>query len=218
MPFSVTKIRRLASLFPDDSRKMLHAHLARLSALYEDMRIELHGASEENLHALDAETSESYRRNYFHRRSIATLLEFAEAFRLIDGDADFQSIKTEFEPNDARQWQRALAYFARQETMFGNVRNDVGGHFGVKAAKWAVENFDTQVGMLEYWTDQQVRGGFRLKFAGEFIGAAMGRHLKGKTGPQQSNFLLKRCKFGYIHAGRAVEVIIRRYLWQRFGQ
>src|ERR1039458_1911084 len=91
----------LREIFGAGNKRQLHAKLARLCVLYEDLRVELFGIAEPSIPALDVldlerdnrfspERIGRYRRYYFVRRLIGTLVEFAEALRLISDDNDFQ--------------------------------------------------------------------------------------------------------------------------------
>jgi hypothetical protein len=97
--------------------------------LFEDLRIETYGIIDESFPSLDF-TSEAYRRNYFLRRSIATILEVAEELRLLDGLEDFERIKRMFDESSLKKWNKAVRFFRRYERFFELVRNDIGGHFG----------------------------------------------------------------------------------------
>lgn len=57
--------------------------LARVSVLFEDLRIEEYASRLDTLHDLDVVGS-GYRKIYFLRRSIATLWEFAGAIEMLD--------------------------------------------------------------------------------------------------------------------------------------
>ena len=88
-------MRELTKVFPSGHDEMLHAHILRLAVLYEDLRIELYGIAEDSMPKLDG-TDERYRKNYFLRRSIATLVEFAETVRILNECDEFQPIKDSF--------------------------------------------------------------------------------------------------------------------------
>ena len=116
----------------------MHAHMARLSVLYEDLRVELIGASEESIKVLEA-IGPAYRRNYFIRRSIATLLEFVEAVKMLNDNENFRLIKETFDDASKSEWDAATRYLRSQKEYLKKVRNDFGGHFGYKAGKYTVE-------------------------------------------------------------------------------
>jgi len=137
MPASVqVRVRQLKDIFGSASGSNFQPIIARLSALYEDLRIELFGIREESLSQLD-QLDVKYRRMYFLRKSIGTLWEFAEAVRHLENCSEFRLIASEFTPEIARRWERASAFFKRNERTLKLVRNDIGGHFGLEAARFA---------------------------------------------------------------------------------
>lgn len=120
--------------------------MARLCVLFEDLRIELTGL---DLLAQDAgedsasnrrfgRTGDQMRRIYFLRRSIGTCWEFAEALRLLDETDGFRPILANFEGPARARWDGSVQYFSLHERFWKNIRNDVGGHFGESAARFAV--------------------------------------------------------------------------------
>src|SRR5260370_21912695 len=127
--------KNLQRVFNDGS--LLQAHIARLCVLFEDLRIETYGIIEESLPSLDF-TDEAYRRNYFLRRSIATVFELAEELRLLDQLDDFKKIKSSFDKVSLRHWDKAVKFFGRYESYFRRIRNDIGGHFGLNAARYSL--------------------------------------------------------------------------------
>jgi hypothetical protein len=68
--------------------------LARLSVLYEDLRIETFAitSDEEEIKRLDG-LSARYRINYFLRRSIATLLEFEGALHKLSRTSEYKATR-----------------------------------------------------------------------------------------------------------------------------
>src|SRR5207245_1022653 len=109
---------------------LLDAHVARLCVLFEDLRIETYAIIEDSLPTLDF-TGEAYRRNYFLRRSIATVVEIAEEIRLLDQLDVFKRIKFSFDEAAFDKWNKAVRFFRRYEPFLELVRNDIGGHFGL---------------------------------------------------------------------------------------
>lgn len=99
---STTRFGTLSSIFESHSKDMLPAIVARLAVLYEDLRIELLAVSTLDIPVLDV-TDKEYRRNYFLRRSIATLWEFAEGFRQLNGCSEFSRIKLTFDAKSLSQ-------------------------------------------------------------------------------------------------------------------
>lgn len=211
-----TRRGRLSSVFPASHAKVMHQHMARLCVLFEDLRIEVLGMALEDLEALDHAGSR-IRRLYFQRRSVGTLVEFAEALRLLDGCSDFSDIKRSFDPQSLRVWSRAVDFFRKQERFMKKVRHDVGGHFGSPAARFAVENFGPfDAGSMQVSASGSGGGGVKFTFAGEIAATALFRHLRGCTPQRKVDHFLRICSVACRHAIRAVECIAGFYLWKRF--
>ncbi|MCI0419055.1 MAG: hypothetical protein L0312_07525 [Acidobacteria bacterium] len=130
--------KELQLLFPSWSNVALHANIVRLAVLYEDLRIELYAVAEDSLPKLDT-VDNRYRRNYFLRRSVGTLWEFAEALIMLDSCPDFQAVKEDFTSKALKDWKKSLSFFKRYEPFLKSIRNDcnclphptasVGGHW-----------------------------------------------------------------------------------------
>lgn len=154
----------------------LHATLAQIAVLYEDLRLELTGFEKQfpDLQAI----GENYRRNYFVRRSIATLLEFSVALKMLDENPDWQLVKERFGLEPTAMWAAAMKYFKENHSYLKKIRDDFGGHFGFKAAKWAVQNLSKDAhGSIEiYGKPTENKAGPKMHFASEFVSTAMCRH------------------------------------------
>ena len=136
---STTRWKKLTSIFPSRTGAT-DAWIARLCVLMEDLRIEWHCVSDDSI-STDTEVDPHVRRVYFLRRVVATLVEFAEALRLLENDPDFEcQVKSTFSERARSQWSDGIAFFKTEEKFLKDVRNDVGGHFGAAAAKYAVQN------------------------------------------------------------------------------
>jgi hypothetical protein len=207
-------MRELTKVFRSGPGEMVHAHVGRLAVLYEDLRIELHGIAEPSMPMLDG-TDERYRANYFLRRSIGTLVEFAETIRLLNTCDEFQPIKENLNKDIRPYWDKGVCFFQRHEGFFRNVRNDIGGHFGSVAATFAVRNVSPEaVGKLEVRADKTVR----LHFVGELVATATLRHLFGSTNEHKFQRLIRTAILGFRHATRCTHCVTVGYLWERFGR
>jgi hypothetical protein len=219
MPAStLMRVRQLNDVFGNISESNFEPILARLSVLYEDLRIELFGIVEESLSKLD-QLDAKYRRMYFLRKSIGNLWEFAEAVRHLEKCPEFKLIASEFTPEIARYWERASAFFKRNEDDLKSVRNDIGGHFGLEAARFASQhlNIDAVNGieMLEPYSE---RGRVFLRFSGEIVATAMLQHARGKNRDHKITRLVRLARIGYQHATRCAHCIVYCYLWEKFGR
>ena len=126
-PNSIIRYARLReALYLDDDQAMA-VQLARITVLYEDLRIELDSLrSFQNL----AGPNDEFRVMYFIRRSLATLHEFIEAITELGKQPHFQSVEATW-PEDARIRLKELRSELGSATQrVAILRNNVGGHFG----------------------------------------------------------------------------------------
>ena len=199
-------------------RTHLHAHLARLSVLYEDLRLELYAVSEPEVRFLDG-TGVNFRKQYFMRRAIGTTLEFAEAFRLLNEHVDFPHIRDQFTEEHRAIWQRCVEFFATHESQLQTIRNDIGGHFGYKAALYAVQHFSSHAdGSIKVRRDYRKRkGGVWYELAEEIAATAMGRQKRpGETSKEffaRTFQLLSEC---FEHAVQGTDLLTVVYTLDRF--
>lgn len=200
-----------------DSHNLLDAHIARLCVLFEDLRIETYGIVEESYPSLDF-AGEGYRRHYFLRRSIATIFEVAQELRLIDELEDFQRIKQKFDEASLKRWNRAVTFFKRYERFFEAVRNDIGGHFGLTAARYALSDLPREyVGKIQIVRGGKNGAGVKLEFAGQIAASAMFRHKGHHDDTWFLHRLLRLARAGYRHNIHAIDAIAAFDLWDRFA-
>ncbi len=174
---SQMRFGQLASVLRPCPKSQLHEHIARLCVLYEDLRVEMAGITQEEIGPLEAISEDKYRRNYFLRRSVATLREFAETYRLLSKCSDLQLLTKSFNQVAARRWERALSFFLKHESFFKLVRNDIGGHFGLNAAVYSLSTLGpTITGKIEYARYRDKGQGVKLHFASEIAARAYLKH------------------------------------------
>jgi hypothetical protein len=211
---TLIRMRGLTEVFPSDDAEPVHAYIVRLAVLYEDLRIELYAIAEPSIPILGG-TDERYRKNYFLRRSIATLVEFAETIRLLNECDESRTIKESFDQSMRPYWDKAARFFQRHEQFFKNVRNDIGGHFGSAAATFTVRNLSAEaVGKLEIRKDKAVR----LHFVGELVATATLRHLFGSSNEHKFQRLVRKAILGFRYATQSMHCVTAGYLWERFGR
>jgi hypothetical protein len=193
-----------------------HVQMARLAVLYEDLRIELFALREDSLPALDV-TDRRYRINYFLRRAIATLVEYAETVRLLNQSPDFQNFWGSVDAPVRVLWEQGVSFFKQNEKFLENIRNDIGGHFGPQAAAHALKNLSTDaVSKIEFRGTGHEQT-MHLHFAGELVATAMLRHLSGPSVEEQFRGLTQVALAGFRHATLCTQFVAIGYLWDRFG-
>jgi hypothetical protein len=94
----------------------------------------------------------------------------------------------------------------------------VGGHFGSKAADFAVQSFLLDAdGSIEAHLNDAGKGGVILGFASEIAATALLRHLPGCHAEEKVKTLFEEVVTAFPHAVRAVECIVAHHLWVRTG-
>ena len=204
----------------DPTNLEFHAIIARLSVLFEDLRIEEYASKLERLEELDI-ISKNYRKMYFLRRSIATLVEFASAIEMLDQRPEFRRIKREFNSDVRKRWDDAAEYFRHQKKYLSERRADFGAHFDHASAKHALKKIHPetvgQIAVVKHMDEE--KGGVRLNYAMEIVGAAMTRR---KPEDQEDRrwfhdmFILVRA--GSNEAVKAIHTVSIMYLLERFGR
>jgi hypothetical protein len=211
-----TKVRsvNLDKLFPSHSRR-LNAHVARLTVLYEFLRLELRGTSEtDSLKQLE-KTGYDFRKFYFMCRAIGTAWEFAEEFLLINKFEPFKDIKDQFSGAHRRQWDECQKFFEREEPRLKRIRNDIGGHFGFPASLYAVQNLENAgKGLFEFHIDLgKNSSGVCFRFAEQLLAAAMSRQKREAETAQQ--FFERTFTFlndAFHHAVRSTDLVAVYYV------
>jgi len=216
----------LRKVFNSDLRRAFDAHLAQLSVLYEDLRIELFSMNGSRDAALDAVESldeeESgvgkYRRHYYLRRSFATIREFAECIKHLKKTPEFIAIRNSTIEENRKVLDDAVFFFSKNSGLLKTVRNNTGGHFGIKSALHAVEALDASaVGRIELQVDEH-RANVKLHYAGELVATAFARGVDGKTNPEKIQNAIRTVAEAYKHATGIAQVMLADYLIDRFGK
>ena len=203
----------------DPTNLEFHAIIARLSVLFEDLRIEEYASRPERPEELDI-IGKSYRKMYFLRRSIATLVEFPSAIEMLDQRPEFRKLKRNFNRDVQKRWDDATKYFREQKKYLSERRADFGGHFDHASAKHAVKKIHPetagQIVVVKHINEE--KGGVRLNYAMEIVGAAMTHR---KPGAQEDRewfhdmFVMVRA--GSNEAVKAIHTVSIMYLLERFG-
>jgi hypothetical protein len=221
---------KLKDIFGSRRNRPFDIHLARLSVLYEDLRIELQGMIARSLprldvldprweHPEDPKLTGRYRRYYFLRRTIATLNEFSECFNRIRRCPEFDEARKD--PEVATILDDAIRFFTTHKPTIQRIRNDIGGHFGNEAAHYAIENLDPS-GTSKIECILNAKGmpvDPRLHFAGDIAAAALGRSLGANNLPKKVEDLIQnKLVNAYAHVTAVVQALVATDLMWRFGR
>jgi hypothetical protein len=212
--------RNLRDVFWGGDRE-LAARVARVCVLFEDLRIEYHGARTEAEMPLDG-LSKAYRRFYFLRRSLVTLDEFCGALNRLNAIDDWRiHVESPTDRHRRQMWVDAVKFFNAKKRRIETIRGDIGGHYSENAATWAVNRFQAgTTGIFEIVYGEQTADA-KLHFSTELVASVVLR-TAGEQ-PLSDNEMTSYIQSvfddvtdGWTHAVNAVHVVVGEYLAPRF--
>lgn len=220
---TITRAGSFWKVFKNRSDSVFDRSIARLSVLYEDLYLEVVGAGMEPGRASPLEPfGPQYRHVYFLRRAVATALEVKHAIEQIAHTPEFRSIQIQAEgsrePHYSREWVPAQQFFKREGRLLKTIRDDVGGHFGDRAASTAFRTIDDDYCVLvEVQSDIDGRVRLLLPFATELAAAALFGNVPGKNYAEQFTALLELLYQAVEHTVQAVHFLAETVLLSRLG-
>src|SRR5262245_567647 len=102
--------RNLREVFWKDDVEFV-ARAVRLFVLYEDLRIEYLGAMVPIPIEAIEDIGKNYRRNYFIRRSLVSLIEFSGALNRLNAIKEWREHIDQKNDDLSKQWKAAIKYF-----------------------------------------------------------------------------------------------------------
>ena len=216
---SRTTYKRLKPIFSTSDAEF-GPLIARLTVLYEDLRIEVAGLSERGFDSMDV-TSAQYRRLYFLRRSMITLVEFRATLQRLSENSAFRALRAHFDDECEQRLSRAETFFGQHHAVLKAIRNDCGGHFQLRTANSVVHEHlhDETTGAMEVdFGRLGDRVEIHLRFAVEFVGSSV--VLQQPKGVELDSFvkeLFQTIREGWMHVVAVVHVLIKSYLAPAFG-
>jgi hypothetical protein len=193
--------------------------MVRLAVLYEDLRIEMSAvASRAHFKTLD-HLGDGYRRLYFIRRAIASMVEVRGAFERLDQLPEFQEMAKVLNPKEKSDWNAAVDFFSTHKAEFKQMRDDFGGHFQETTALYALENVDaTAVGFITIRAGTKPdTAGPMLEFVQEIVSVAMVKHKGEREWQDYYEETLRLLIAALKHLTRQVHILSYHYFWPRFG-
>jgi hypothetical protein len=199
----------------------LAPRVARLCVLFEDLRVEYWGAKEESLQRLDT-LSTQYRRFYFLRRSLVTLDEFGGAISRLNAVKSWRK-KIEEQPSEQRKiWEDAIKFFGKSKDRFATIRNDIGGHYQERAARYAVESLSPgTTGDFDIVVEGE-GADTKLHFATELVARLLVKDMPEDDNPTDEKLqayvaeIFRAVTDGWHQVIKAVHVVAGAYLAPRF--
>jgi hypothetical protein len=173
---SVTHTRRLSEVFPRGSQ--FAVSIARLSVLFEDLRLENDALTIEPIPKLET-VGKYFRYYYFLRRTLVSIDEFVSALHTLNADSEWKKIRATFDADTERRWSAAVDFLTTNRSRWSTLRNEIGGHFKKDAAEYAVTGLPPgDEGKIEIiLNDVNKTGGIRLHYAADLVGIAIYKSL-----------------------------------------
>ena len=161
--------------YGNEQEAAMMTHVARLCVLYQDLLIEVSGAiAKKALPDLDYGRIAD-RQMYFLRKGLVTVWEIKQGCDVLNQNPAFKLVLRRMDPSNAKLWTEAIRYFQARGKELKEWRNNVAGHFGDAAARFAIDNMPPELtGELFV---AQTEGGVtcRLAFAYQIMAIAMAK-------------------------------------------
>jgi hypothetical protein len=204
----------LATVFAQGTSPLLN-HLARLSILYEDLRLEFESIL--NGHRVQRDNYDSL---YFIRRSLVTIAEFHGCLIDILKSPEYrQADKEKFISSSGRKMiVEANGFFEDNKERIKKLRNHLGAHLKPKAVEFAVESFHpADMGQIALGPQNERRPCLRLHYATQLLQRVIVSRLPSETSVEQElNTALGVIGGAQDHAIQATYALVGAFLWQRF--
>lgn len=218
-----TRYASFQRVFKRKPHSPFERRIARLTVLYEDLRIEVFGlkADAGTMPQLDAFGPE-YRKLYFMRRAIATALEFQQGVEQIANCKEFREIEqhalNQKDPYYLTEWLPGLQFFRSNRGLLSTIRNNVGGHFGEQATINALSIIsDEYVVRMEIQYDGENNCQVLLPFATELAAAALLKNMPGATQEEKAKAVADLLIRIVKHAIEIVQFLVPACLWDRMA-
>lgn len=219
MDSTITRFGNLGRVFKEGESEALNG-VARLSVLYEDLRLELNELKQ-LAHKLQetGKVEGEFRVAYFMRRALVTLVEFRRGLTMVRKTAEFKQAQP-FLPNlHSKSLLEADQYFQQNEKRIKEFRNEFGGHVQSAGIGFATKHLSNVVGSVAWnrssdgWTI-----GLECHFAADLVSGAITSRLVG--GADVKDELTKAMHViieGFNHVQAATCALVHAFLWDRFG-
>jgi hypothetical protein len=216
---TTSRCARLQRVFRAGESPLLNC-VARLSVLYEDLRVE-HGAlqaRESSLGEIDA-LGLHYRTMYFVRRSLGTILEFQGGLTQLTASPEFKASSPHLLNMDAEHIDAANRYFQNHVQRLKELRNEFGGHLKISAVEFATRNFGPEVVGRVTWDSSysETHLSLELHYANEVMAGVISSKLQGVDITNELANALTVIFDSYRHISGATAALVHAFLWERFG-
>ena len=209
--------KRVRPLF-ETPEEEFNIQLARLIVLYEDLRIEVAGATNREIENLD-ETGKQYREMYFVRRAFATVSEISGALNQINSTDQMQKLKANFGGDKRKAWNESIQFFNEKSLFISEQRNLYGGHFHYRTAKFIIQKLSPDyVGVIGIQLDGLKRSArVVFKFALELVGIGLTTDRKNRDIENFVHESFEILTVAMSHSTKAIDAVSDHYILPKLG-
>jgi hypothetical protein len=214
-----SRFANLGRAFKEGESELLNT-VARLSVLYEDLRLEI---GELQIVKADRDRSgeggDDFRVLYFIRRALVTLVEFRRALTRARISSEFKEAERNLTALESGYIARSEIFFQKHGDRIKALRNEFGGHIEAAGVAFATRHLSNVVGRITWdaspdkWTM-----GLECHFAGDIVCGSIASKLQPTADVKaELNTALEMIAQAFNHAQAATCALVHAFLWDRFG-
>jgi hypothetical protein len=222
MPGSRSRSGNLQRVFGYGQSPLLN-HLARLSVLYEDFRVELSSLTFElDRFKAHPENRDGFAFVYFMRRSLATLVEFNSVLAQVVSSREYKDHMGSVGKLHLDHINEAVSYFQANFSRIKEFRNAVGGHVLHTAIEFATRSFPPDLAGTVRWVSPDSRDAgvlaLELPYAHHIVAGAIASTLpQGGDVETEIAVAVRIIMESYPKIQGATYALVHEFLWPKFG-
>ena len=216
---TVTRFGNLGRVFKEGESELLNG-IARLSILYEDLRLEIEELRLLHRRLEELTDGDNFRVVYFVRRALVTLIEFRRVLAAIRKCPEYKRALPSISKLDAEEILPAAQYFQRHGERIKELRNEFGGHVQPAAVEFATKHLSNASGKITVrrscngWTL-----GLECHFAADLVvGAITSKLMSGADAKEELTKAMEIISEGFTQVQAATAALVSAFLWDRFGK
>lgn len=187
------------------------ASIARLCILREDLFLEMQGILADQISVLDGNSAE-WRRMYFFRVSIRTLMEIRSAVETLNKNSDFQSLLVRQSQQVQSECREQIGKFNSAYDLIKGLRNAIGAHILESSVTEALDKMsDNRKGTIQIGA---TTGDVHYRFGGELVMAILLAGVPEQKQPTKLSDMFERTS-DLIPALHLVDTLLEMYLRDR---
>jgi hypothetical protein len=192
--------------------------IARLSILFEDLRLEMAEFERQYDEIISRQDSRNLDRTpYYLRRAIGTLAEFGRGLNVVRRMDEFKN--AQLSAMDEKYIIEADKFIQQNWKLIKDLRNEFGGHVQTEAVEFAVKHLTNEVGVVTWNPDPEKWSiGIECDFAKILLaGASSSKFQSGSDVGEEFRRALAILTEGLHHVQFAMTALVHAFLWDRFG-